>query len=251
MVLGGEGDYSVTVNTTEVVEFIRSSDPPSFGGLPTGRASAVGGMLGNATLVCGGYAKVQNDSIFDSCLTFENPQWKESHSMTDRRAGPAGVQINSTTFWILGGMSYNYYWVPLDSTEFIHDGQTKGVLGPTLPYKMNGMCAVKLSAEEIFLIGSHTGHNESVWIFNPQNGFTKRKGPSLITKRICHSCSIMNDGGKTVIVVAGGYNHDSYLSEATDPISSGNNFLDSVEIYDPTDNAWYQGDHYGLIFTFN
>ena len=55
----------------------------------------------------------------------------------------------------------------------------------------------------------------------------------------------MRDGGKTVIVVAGGYNHDNYLADVTGPISSATrtstNYLDSVEIYDPTDNTWYSG----------
>ena len=49
---------------------------------------------------------------------------------------------------------------------------------------------------------------------------------SLNTARYDHSCSTMRDGEKTLIIVAGGYDW-------------GN--LDSVEIYDPTDNIWHSG----------
>ena len=38
----------------------------------------------------------------------------------------------------------------------------------------------------------------------------------------------MNDGNKTLIVVAGGYVYNGGL-------------LDSVEIYNPTDNTWHSG----------
>ena len=62
--------------------------------------------------------------------------------------------------------------------------------------------------------------------FNPQNGFARKQGPSLNTPRIGHSCSTMRDGETTFIIVAGGYN---------------GGYLDSVEIYDPTNNTWHQG----------
>merc|ERR1712150_58089 len=124
----------------------------------------------------------------------------------EKRLSPAGVQINATTFWILGGEyhigGYSSSGL-LDSTEFISDGQANGVSGPKLPYAMSGMCAVKVSEEEIFLIGGWIGgYLNKVWIFNPQNGFEIKPGPSLNIKRFAHSCSTMRDGGKTVIVVA-------------------------------------------------
>ena len=154
--------------------------------------------------------------------------------MNEKRAYPAGVQINSTTLWILGGNEYNpggshiYH----DSTEFISQGQTNGIPGQKLPYALSSMCAVKLSQEEIFLIGGRNGSDitNEVWIFNPQNGFARKQGPSLNIKRHAHSCSTMRDGEKTVIIVAGGY--------WVDTASGG---LDSVEIYDPTDNTWHIG----------
>ena len=77
------------------------------------------------------------------------------------------------------------------------------------------------------MIGGYSGGSENeVWIYEPQNGFTRNKGPSLNKGRFYHSCSTMRDGEKTVIIVAGGRNQG---------------FLDSVEIYDPTDNNWHSG----------
>ena len=87
---------------TEVVEFINSDSTPSYGKLPTERRGAVGAMLGNALIVCGGGTN-RYETCYDSCLTFENSQWSQSHTMNEMRAHSAGVQINSTTFWILGG----------------------------------------------------------------------------------------------------------------------------------------------------
>ena len=150
--------------------------------------------------------------------------------MTEKRRYAAGVKINSTIFWILGGKYLYNYWHTLDSTEFIIQGQTIGVAGPKLPYKLAYMCAVKFSAQEIFVIGGQDDYNfrNEVWIYNPQNGFAINQGPSLNTGRNSHSCSTMRDGNKTLIIVAGGSN-------------KAGEYLDSVEIFDPTDNAWNSG----------
>ena len=110
--------------------------------------------------------------------------------------------INTTTFWMLGGLG------DVDEyTEVIWEGQVVGDIGPKLPYLISQMCAVKLSAQEIFLIGGWDGSQciNQVWVFDPQNEFERKEGVSLNMKRCSHSCSIMRDGEKIVIVVAGGY----------------------------------------------
>ena len=155
--------------------------------------------------------------------------------MGKKREKLAGVQINSTTFWILGGKD-GYV---LDSTEFIIQGQTNGDSGPKLPYSLRLMCAVKLSENEIFVIGGRDGnydYRNEVWIYDPQNGFARTQGPSLTTARSHHSCSKMRDGEKTVIVAAGGHTYGWVT-------------LDSVEIYHPTDNTWYSGKSNILLHT--
>ena len=189
-------------------------------------------MFGNTPMLCGG-------SQIDTCISFQSSQWSQSHSMTEKRDFAAGVQINSTTFWILGGEGgedmYDTY-----TTEFIIQGETKGVPGPKLPSLLTRICAVKLSETEIFVIGGVGGDDtiydiastrNEVWIYNPQNGFSRKQGPSLSTPRYGHSCSTMRDGEKTLIVTAGGYISDDFQLS----------ILPSVEIYDPIDNAWYPG----------
>ena len=150
---------------TEVVELsgtITNSTPffdtlPSFGTFTHG---TVGAMFDKTPILCGG---TDGLTYFDFCASFQNSQWDQSHSMNARRDDAAGVQINSTTIWILGGgwresdSSYVYH----NSTEFIRQGKTFGVPGPELPYALSGMCAVHFSAQEIFVIGGMTDPDES------------------------------------------------------------------------------------------
>ena len=231
MIAGGVTEISSQSGTTEVVELkgTITNSTPSFGTLPSKRNGAVGAMLYNNTpILCGGTDG--SGTFLDSCTYFQNSQWNQSHSLNERREYAAGVEINSTTIWILGGQCY---FALLDSTEYIIQGQTDGVPGPELPYGLRAMCAVKLSEHEIFVIGgmsdadesNHTYRNE-VWIYDPQNGFNQTQGPSLNSHRSAHSCSIMNDGEMTFIIVAGGYNGV---------------YLNSVEIYDPTNKTWTYG----------
>ena len=93
--------------------------------------------------------------------------------------------------------------------------------------------------KELFLVSLHicnsNGRNE-VWIYDPQNGFARNQGPSLKTGRYLHSCSTMKDDGKTLIYVAGGI-LDGYVPDLPDI-----HILNTVEIYDPTENNWHSGN---------
>ena len=202
-------------------------------------------MLGDAPILCGGFD--ESDNFLDTCISYQDSKWSQSHLMVEKRSFAAEVKIDSTTFWILGGMDYyDNYYVFWASTEFIIQGQTNGVSGPELPYSLRGMCAVKLSENEIFVIGGLEGYNSyknEVWIYDPQNEFARTQGPSLTTERAYHSCSTMRDGEKTVIIAAGGWNIG---------------YLNSVEIYDPNDNTWHSGKsnslpeeiiYYELVFS--
>ena len=223
--LAGGSVGGVVDEMTEVIDLVETDSTPSFGQLPSKRKGAVGTMLGNAPLLCGGYNR-------DTCISYhqDSKRWIQSQTMVSKRDNAAGVKINSTSFWILGGDDGSSA-SNMDSTEFIMQGQTNGIPGPKLPYGMSSMCAIKISENEIFVIGGFDGnydYRNEVWIYDPQNGFARTQGPSLILARCYHSCSTMNDGNKTLIVVAGGYVYNGGL-------------LDSVEIYNPTDNTWHSG----------
>ena len=87
---------------TEVVEFTSFNSTPIYGDLPTDELKgAVGAILGNVPIVCGGMSPIANTANF--CLQYNNSKWFQSHGMIEMRAYPAVVQINITTLWILGG----------------------------------------------------------------------------------------------------------------------------------------------------
>ena len=102
---------------------------------------------------------------------------------------------------------------------------TVGKPGPTLPYPLSSHCAVKYSKDTVYIIGGLDDNSDldKVLIYNITNGFSHIEGPSLITKRRFHSCSLMSNGQQSKIVVAGG------------------ELLSSVEIFDPTANNWIPG----------
>ena len=124
-------------NITEVVELLKSNSTPSFGQLPSiYQGNAVGSMLGNVPIICGGYnaylttTNIQNgSSTVDFCISFENSEWSQTHLLNDKRAFSAGVKINSTTIWIVGGSTSTSISDLLDSTEFIVQGKSNGVPG--------------------------------------------------------------------------------------------------------------------------
>ena len=256
LIAGGIIDPAAGSSTlTEVVELVNTNSTPSFGQLPFSRIGAVGAMLGNVPIICGGIGGTWDDphndnlTVHDSCISFQKSQWSRSHSMNEERFFPSGVQINSTNLWILGGLDNQS--LPMSTTEFITQGQTNGVSGPKLPFGLATMCAVKFSEEEIFVIGGDRGipflpnPTNEVWIYNPQDGFSRKQGPSLNTKRRLHSCSTIRDGKKKFIIVAGGANVKAYQFPLRLPIERN---LDSVEIYDPIDNIWHSGKTNSIIF---
>ena len=89
LIAGGDVDGGPQ-ELTEVVELINTNSTPSFGQLPSARRGAVGAMFGNAPIICG---VIYGSSYLDSCISFQNSQWSQSHSMTEKRKTAAGVQI--------------------------------------------------------------------------------------------------------------------------------------------------------------
>ena len=226
MIVGG-----MQYNTSEVISLDKNNTAIVLvdlnSQLPSTEWGAVGGIIGNVPILCGLFKK-------DYCLTFQNSSWSNLNlSMIEEgREYAASIQVNSTSIWVVGGKKHDTNpWVFMDSTEFINQNASKAIAGPKLPYKMYGMCMIKLSEDQIYVIGGRNetlGYMNEVWIFNPKNGFNKTQGLSMKTERMFHACGTMNDGNDTLIVVAGGYNE--------------NGSLDSVEIYNQTENKWFAGE---------
>ena len=95
LIAGGEDN-----DMTEVVQFNTNDKTPSFGQLPTPRCGSIGAMLGSVPILCGTRPE---DFDGDTCLSFKFNEWQQSHHMTEKRWLLAGVQLNYTTLWVLGG----------------------------------------------------------------------------------------------------------------------------------------------------
>ena len=154
MVVGGTLDGVETQSKlTEIIDLLNANFTTSIEQLPSIREAAVGAMFGDIPILCGGGIDLIGNGghYYDSCISFQKSQWSQSHFMNELRGHAAGVQINSTTFWILGGT--NIQGEISDTTEFIIQDQINGIPGPKLPYNLMGLCSVKLSETEIFVIG--------------------------------------------------------------------------------------------------
>ena len=112
MIAGGYVD-GAPYESTIVVELVKSNSTPSFGQLPSEQGNAIGTVLGNDTLLCGGYG----DSYLDTCISYhQDSKWSQSHTMSNKRGSAAGVAVNSTTYWILGGYDGSLHWIPQNSS---------------------------------------------------------------------------------------------------------------------------------------
>ena len=114
------------------------------------------------------------------------------------------------------------------------------VKGRDLPFTISCHSMIQYNEKSIYIIGGlqndsyndnydddHDSTSNKTWIVDPTNEFKITEGPSLNVGRLFHGCAKMTLNGRTILVVAGGYN-------------SG--FLDSVEILDPSENnIWTQG----------
>ena len=221
LIIGGETNSDGNNLATEVIDVQSNSNVASlFGEIPSQRRYAVGGLIDSTPIICGGDDKDEKDQ--DSCFTYSQSKWTKTHTMTTKRYAPASVKLNDTTLWIMGGYNSGAY---LDSSEFIGLDSTVGNPGPKLPNPLEWSCAVKYSADKVYVIGGYDGSSilNKVLIFNPMDGFSHIEGPSLITKRSGHACALMSNGQQKQIVVAGGGS------------------LSSVEILDPTVNKWVPG----------
>ena len=126
------GSTGAQQGLTEVVELAKTDSTPLFGEIPFFLQGAVGALLGNTPILCGGLDWSYHP--FNNCISFQNSQWIQSHSI--KSINPLGIQINSTTFWLYGGE--NLFGQAQDSTEFVIQGQTSGVPGPKPPHKYRG-----------------------------------------------------------------------------------------------------------------
>ena len=111
LIAGGYVGYSTT-DSTEVIEFVKTNSTLLFGKLPSRRESAVGAMIGNVPILCGGWDAM--DIInFDDCISFQNSQWSQSHSMNMKRNYFWSKYFRSALNECLEG------WIAMDASSVI------------------------------------------------------------------------------------------------------------------------------------
>ena len=145
--------------------------------------------------------------------------------------GAGSIVLNSTTLWVVGGTP-SVGVDPVSSTEFI---TIKGpsVQGPRMPVKIQMHCMVYYNQSMIFLIGGSQDHfydsSANTWIVDPTNGFKVTPGPSMkMARSLSPACGIINKNGRSLIIVAGGFNSDSQL------------YLNTTELLDPSSNQGWE-----------
>ena len=217
----------------------------------------------NETLLCGGYNNQQK------CLELEENQWQEHSALKNPRQYASSLSLPSGVF-IFGGVDSPTTWEWLPS-----EGPTEWISGTTnIPgFGLREGCAVRFSVNDSMIIGGY-GTNERVLKFDSiTKQFTNLGDEILNQGRWLHACTYFEG----LIIIAGGFNAGSYISSTevinandltTANINFGSmvqarayhgltvvqidgspkilalggyangNYLDSIEIWDPTSGAW-------------
>ena len=163
------------------------------------RPRAVGGLINNIPVVCGGIDKKRN--YFDDCVLIGK---SKKIPMVSTRYTHTSVNLDSGRLWILGGANKSVSY--LDTTEIV--SINKSVKGIELPSTWRFGCAVNVN-NKIYLIGGKRNYDitNKIWIVDPFNGFKLEEGPPMNYGRRDHMCGVMPDD--QTIVVAGGFGKKS------------------------------------------
>ena len=189
---------------------------------PISIQGATGGLIGDAVIICGGYA---GGSIVDECYSLTSEKATLVTHMSVSRLDAASIVINDNTLWVTGGSYYGNYGGSLASTDNVTVNGT--MIGPDLPMALKYHAMVAINSTCSMVIGGYHNpdsfastffydHNEDEWI----------TGPSLMQARDSHAAGIVTDEvtGEHFVAVTGGYYSDT---------------LDSTEILQ--DREWVQG----------
>ena len=157
------------------------------------RARAVGGLIDDIPVVCGGVDS--NRNYIDDCVLIGK---SKKIPMVSTRYTHTSVNLDSGRLWILGGANKSVSY--LDTTEIV--SINKSVKGIDLPSTWRFGCAVNVN-NKIYLIGGKRNYDitNKIWIVDPSNGFKVEEGPPMNNRRSEHMCAVMPDN--QTIIVAG------------------------------------------------
>ena len=115
----------------------------------------------------------------------------------------------------------------VQSTEIVHLDRPISIPGPDLPMLFGRHCMTKINENSVIIIGGDYSYSQTVLVDVGRN-FSMSPGPPLLHDRWNHACGTFNYNGKTIVIVAGGYD------------LSGTNL--STELWDPISGyGWVEG----------
>ena len=229
MILSTGFNHDGYLKSTEVVNLGNGvTQLPSFQDNLKSLASATGGWVGNALIVCGGYVYPgPGKGESKECHKIE----KEATSvkigdMMMKREYAASI-LEGERIWILGGRGDSN---SMTTSEFfsVNDGSSEQ--GPDLPIGLSDHTATKINTTTSIVIGG--AGSAKTFFYSHQNG-QWINGPDSIQARRYHSACLVTDSvtQESFIVVTGGTGQGSgYLVH-----------LDTVEILDINGSVWTSG----------
>ena len=217
----------------EIIDLIDTTSKPVIVADTNGsRKGAIGGILQNKPVICGGYDSDVEPIANFSIIGMSNNNFK----MMSSRCGSASIVLNESKIWVTGGTSDN----EKQTTEMISLDQPS-VAGPDFSFTVSDHSMVLVDPTTIYLIAGLQNEQKSnkTWIINPSNNFQIRMGPPLNIARWKHSCSKMKIEGRIFLVAAGGFFCSGDMGGIVEET------LDSVELLDTTcpDNGWKMGTY--------
>ena len=178
---------------------------------------AIGGLIGNTLIICGGGD--YSGSYSDECYSLTSEEVTLFTHMSVARYDAASIVLDDKTMWVTGGYSYGQQ---LDSTEYVT--VTGTMPGPDLPLAIFDHAMVAINSTFSMIIG---GYSVSSTFFYDHNGGEWINGPSLEQERYSHAAGIIKDEDtdeQFVAVTGGG------------KVQGG---LDSTEVLQ--DGEWVEG----------
>ena len=183
------------------------------------RHNAVGGILQNQPIMCGGNFLY---GFTKEIIVVGKPEIQPFLS-NNQRVRASSIVLNNATLWITGGTNPLGGTINSTTTEFITLGrQYHPDEFPKIPFNLSAHSMIQLDSQTAYIIGGkHDGlgpfnlgfvplnsqfnSSNKTWFVNLDHNYEFSEGPSLNKARILTSCAKMKFNGKEILVVAGGY----------------------------------------------
>ena len=210
------------LRTSEIVDLTikggnKCQNWPKF---PTYAEGAVGGIIENTVIICGGYVGFLDSSYTNECYSLSGWSVELVTHMSVERSFAASIVLHDTTLWITGGSGD---FGRLSSSEYITlDGTMPG---PTMPIALSYHAMVVINDTYSMIIGGNKyqgvvsstiyyNHKEKKWI----------NGPNLIQERMKHAAGIVTDEftRETFVMVTGGIGDNPGPLSSTEFLKDGN-----------------------------